>query len=293
MRIVELLEIYSRNNIGLRNYLKNEEVDPYQYWDEFCVWVEEIADEYDEDDEDDHNSYIIKSVLQAFNVSNVSDLRDEKPDDATYASLPEDIRDEFKKWLIEYLMQHAPHEAPTWAHLGLNKLELLNRLTWLIHFTNKPEGIQTHGFTIGMDRMDWLGLTTYFRNDGIDKRHGGYNFAFIADTRYSRYAGQSHKYGKHAVMFQNSGVHTYHYGDEEDQVIFWGADVHPSSIVALYSDGDSWMVNEVSPYDRRSKQKWRGSLSNREGLFNGNFEQVEAWVMKNYRQYQHLITTGR
>jgi 8-oxo-dGTP pyrophosphatase MutT (NUDIX family) len=286
----QIEETYSMNNQYLLKYLKAREIDPYSFWNEFAHWVGEKQNEIDDDEDAEH---IVKSVRTALRkhtgnkkaILNPAELSEEDPE--LYMLLPKDVRDEFETWVrdehINYMMQHDPAEAPTWAHLDVQTPKLLNRQTWLIHFTDNPDAIAQHGFTIGMDQMDRLGLTTYYKNDGFDKKHGGYNFAFMANSRDANWAASQHKYGKHAVMFQSSGVHAYHYGDEENQVIYWGADVNPRSIVTLYDTGEGWAIPGI----------WRGKRQgNRDYVYKGDFQHAVAWVEQNYRQYEQLITQG-
>jgi len=101
-------------------------------------------------------------------------------------------------------MRFEPAGAPTWSHMSLERETLLPRNTWLIHFTNEPYSIAKNGFTIGMDDMERLGLTTYFSKEY--KSLGGYNFAFLAPSREANWAATKRRYGKSAVMFQNSGI---------------------------------------------------------------------------------------
>src|SRR4051812_38904112 len=88
--------------------------------------------------------------------------------------------------------------------------------------------------------MDKLGLTKYIGDN--EKKYAGYNFAFEALGRDANWSASQGKYGKHAVLFQNSGVHCYHYGDEETQIVFYGADVSPKNIIYLRNEGGDWQV---------------------------------------------------
>jgi hypothetical protein len=121
--------------------------------------------------------------------------------------------------------------------------------------------------------MDQLGLTRYLSDH--DKSFGGYNFAFTAGGRHASFAAHKRKYGRDAVMFQNSGVVVDHHGDEEEQVIFHGTDVDPRDIVVLrYLEGD-WCV--------------LGSDNDRP-LFKGTFDAAEKWVRSNFQQYRRALT---
>ncbi len=174
--------------------------------------------------------------------------------------------DDFVNWIDE----HNQLDGITRARMGLTQKKLLNRQTWLIHFSKDADSIKNEGFTIGAYDPATMALTTYNSHQSIDQ---GYNFAFdINDTRYLK--DGSTKYGNKAVMFQNSGVKAFHYGDEENQVMFWGEDVSPSDMVLLAYDGYSWEVIATKTNNV---------------LFTGDIEQATKWVDKNYFQYRKVF----
>lgn len=260
MRYKELFEVYSSDNQYLLKYLKDGKFDPYASWWAVCdaidnneEWHEAMEEVLDKDFTED-------------------DLNEQEPD--VFYDLPEDIQREIAAHVIDYLMVNDPAEAPTTAHVSLNQNRLMHRQSWLIHFTDDPDGIESHGFTKGVSDMDKLGLTTSFKNDSSYKSYGGYNFAFDASGRYAQNAAARQKYGKHAVMFQNSGVRTWHHGDEEEQIIFWGPDVKPRDIVVL-KHYDAWNV-----MTRAEK-----------AMFSGDFEAAVRWLMQNFQQYRKALTS--
>lgn len=262
----ELLERYTSANSHLLQYLKNGEFDPYTYWGELNIWFEENPD------------YIeLLSEITGQPFEDADAINEEEPD--LFYRLPKEVQDEAAEWVIGYLNQHAPHEAPTYTQVGLRQKHLLPRTTWLVHFTDQPDKIAAEGFRIGVHDINKLGLTTFFSNQSFEKEFGGYNFAFLADSQHANWAAGTHKYGKHAVMFQNSGVLTDHYADQEKQVIFHGEDVDPRDIVVLRNYGyDEWRV-----------QSQRATRRD-EALFVGDFEKCVAWVEHNYRQYRRYLT---
>jgi hypothetical protein len=154
---------------------------------------------------------------------------------------------------------------------------MLKPSTWLIHFSDDASDISWKGFKYGSDDMTKLGLTTYLSKDA--KQYGGYNFAFVADSRDAKNAAGHRsgrgKYGKEAVMFQAAGVQAYHYGDEENQVIFYGKSINPNKVVYLSKADDDWCVN--------------GNRTNRSCLYTGPFEDTIDWVINNHEQYRHKI----
>lgn len=260
----QLDELYSLNNKQLHDYLKRREFDPHQLWWWVCQW---IAD-------NDHLDEL--SEVAGTELGSADDLQEEDPD--LFYNLPADVQKECAEAVVERVMADDASEAPTWAHMDLQKPKLLPRDTWLVHFTDKPYDIASQGFTIGMDQMDKLGLTTWYKNEGDYKKHGGYNFAFVAKGRHASYAASKGKYGRDAVVFQNSGVHAYHYGDEEEQVIFWGEEVSPKDIIVLVNEHGDWQV------------KTRHRLRNGETtLFSGDFEACVNWVIQNSAQYRKKL----
>lgn len=265
MRYHELLERYTSDNSYLRNYLKNDHgFDAHHYWWTIVQWAE-------------HNEEAMEAFAEILGKESVStdDLEEEDPD--IFYRLPDHLQREGAEWAIDYMREHDPAEVASTEHFSLQNKRLLPRETWLVHFTDDPMAIAEQGFALGTMDMARLGLTTYTKNSA--KGMGGYNFAFIADGRYAQWAADQRKYGKHAVMFQSSGVHTWHYADEEEQVIFWGKDVMPRDIVVLMHR-DDWYVQS---HDQR-----HGYTERR--LFAGDFEKCVAWVMANFRQYHKALT---
>jgi hypothetical protein len=255
---IQLMEKYTENNSALLRYFKDGNFDPYSCWYEICDWLAK-------------NDYM-GLFSELIGKPTTQDELEEEDADIFY-KLPPEVQKECSERVAEYIMQHDPASAPSTDHMSLSRDRLLSRETWLVHFTDDPWSVQYTGFTYGIDQMDRLGLTTWFKQEA--KKYGGYNFAFEAGSRHSINAASQHKYGKHAVLFQNSGVKVYHYGDEEDQVIFWGQDVEPSSIVILSCEYDVWTVVDVR---------------NSRNLFSGEFQQAVNWVKKNFTQYRRSIT---
>ena len=258
----ELDEVYSENNSAFKRYMMNAEFDPYRTWYEVCEWLER------------HDYLEEMSELLGHEISSADQLREEEPE--VFYKLPVDVQKRCGEEATEYMLQNDPAEASTHSHMSLQKDKLLHRSTWLVHFTNRPYDVANQGFTIGMDDMDRLGLTTWYRDEG--KKHGGYNFAFIANSRDALSAVNQGKYGHSAILFQNSGIHCYHYGDEEDQIVFWGADVSPKSLIILVKEYDDWCV--YSHYKL-------GNGSNY--LFKGDYEACVSWVVKNEQQYRRYL----
>jgi hypothetical protein len=280
---MKIREIYSRNNLALLRHIRNQEIDIYQRWWEFSLWAE-------------HHPEVLQALSQIEDtqIDSSGDVNDLEPE--VFFKLPKEMQEEFyedfRETIAAEVMQNDPASAPTWAHMDLNHKTLLPRHTWLVHFTYDAHNIGKSGFTKGMDDMDRLGLTKWVHE--TEKNYGGYNFAFTANSKYVDWVASKGKYGNELVIFQNSGVECTHYGDEEDQVVFWGEDVDPRSIIVvergrvqtdeLYTD-EAWCV-KPHPLKRREN-----SHDSHAGVFcSEEITEVVKWVQSNWRQYRKIIT---
>lgn len=260
-----LAEVYHGNIGYLHKYLKSQDLDLVNHMREFLKWPGSTA------------------VLRKLKINKkaLSDDLEVFGDEVyaaeskinAYFNTPEGKveREKFSNYLYNYLMQHDPANAPSW--MTMDSPKILKRETWLIHFTDHVDEIARKGFTIGMDDMTRLALTTHFRDTA---KSGGYNFAFPANSRYADNAAAAGKYGKHAVMFQAAGVKVWHGGDEEDQVVFWGPSIPKNTLVFLTRTEDGWGVETRSGHPR-------------EFIYQGEFRDVVNWVEKNWQQYRRHI----
>ena len=156
-----------------------------------------------------------------------------------------------------------PMDAPSFMYM---EYEGIVKNQWLVHKTDEPGEISLHGFTRGMWDLARLGLTTYFTDKA---KTGGYNFAVPAGE-----AGRiERKYGKHAVLFRASGIRIHHYGDEEDQVIFWGRDAR--DIVPIHERGGEWCLPEGG---------------NGRPVFEAErLQDAVDWAVANFQQYRRWL----
>lgn len=246
------IETYSNQLGDVKSNLKDKHLDIADLYHHFSTW-------------NGSNAILKRSRIKP-NVFDDPNYDDDWHDKMT--RIGSNMKPDEKEKFISYMHQNDPAETPTWAHIDYQRI--IKRNTWLVHFTNEPYAIRSKGFQYGTSDPSKLGLTTLTSTDS--KKYGGYNFAFVAGSSYARHAAHDEKYGNHAVMFQSAGVEGYHYGDEENQVIFYGPHVHPNSIVILIRDSDEWCVHPTH--------------GNRECLYKNTFNKVEQWVMNNYQQYQ-------
>lgn len=262
-------ELYSHENMYLRGYLKDR---PVEFDD---IVLRALPDFLFNGENDDIVAKM--SELAGQEIDSGTDLLE--LDYEYFYNLPQEMQDRIGEYVDEHsseIYHNMDAEKPSIYHF--DKGEMIPRQTWLIHFTNDAYKIKSEGFKYGTEDMRFLGLTTWSTQSA--KKYGGYNFAFEAGSKEAAIAEYNTKYGKEAVMFQNSGTKAYHWGDEEHQVIFWGADVNPKDLVVLRKDSDDnhWIVE-------RQDGKGKGWAYKSE-----HFEDVVAWVMKNYAQYRKVIT---
>lgn len=126
---------------------------------------------------------------------------------------------------------------------------------WLIHGTNYASDIESGGFTRGVWDYATLSLTTQL----VDSvKTGGFNFAFYAD-KFSE--SDVLAYGKEAVVFQASGIETWHHGDQQRQIIFLGETAHDIHAIQRSSYGDYY-----------------ASLGEEE--FVGSLQECANWIME-------------
>jgi hypothetical protein len=266
MLLAEILaEKYTEPNSHLLRYLKNGgEFDQYSQWYLVCQWVEE----------NDLLEEVSKIVGEP--MTSAEDLENCEPD--IYVKFPPEWKSEITEYVTDWLAANAPAELPTHHYLSARDNRLLPAQTWLVHFSDNAYDISREGFMFGMHDVSKLGLTTHYSNKSFEKSGGGYNFAFIANGRYARWAAETGKYGREAVMFQNSGVRAYHFSDEEEQIMFNGADVDPRMIILLRKTGDGWAVTT------------RYTIRNRDYLYSGgDFTDCVNWVINHYQTYRKKL----
>jgi hypothetical protein len=251
---INLVETYSNENKWAADAISDTDFDYYSNW-----WlIVNFAEEHG-----------LEAEFEEAAGEPIADLSEESPE--LFEKLPKETQKGIEEYVISYLSRHDPADLPSSHHFML-KTNTLPRSTWLVHFTDHAYDIMNQGFTHGTLEADKLGLTTHHSHEY--KKYGGYNFAFVATSRDARWGASKKQYGKQCIMFQSSGVEAYHYGDEEDQVIFWGPNVDRHQCVQLHDDGGDWAIHDTKT-DRV--------------LFSGDFEKAVAWVMVNFRQYKNRM----
>ncbi len=253
-----------RVTLGLYPYLKSTTLDPARSWQSI---------------KDALGTSSWEALLQRAGSTSAQFETDAENADNDFYEVCERvdqvIADDERRSVLEYLHRNDPTQAPSWSYFSTPSL--VRPDVWLIHFTEDARSIQEEGFTRGVNDVTQLGLTTFLSD--TEKDFGGYAFAFVANSRDARNAGQ--KYGSQAVMFRAVGVKAYHNGDDENQVIFWGPSVDPTGIVALTPDPDTgdWCVVAYGRMQDRG----------RSCAFRGPLARAISWVEANHAQYaRHL-----
>ena len=157
------------------------------------------------------------------------------------------------------------YELPSWCTMGFNRVV---KNEWCIHFGSDSESIAKEGFTGGTPDIERLAYT----NAGVQKSSAGYDFAFSINDRSVDYNG----YGDEAVIFRTSGVEIFHYGDNQNQVVFWGPNV--KSFIPIHQDNGDWVV-----YGQNGQVLVRCSRPS----------EIALWATENLPQYRKQIMTGK
>ena len=157
------------------------------------------------------------------------------------------------------------NELPSWCYMDFNRIV---KNEWCIHFTKDARNIVKYGFTGGTEDIDHLAYT----DAGQEKPSAGYNFAFLINDRNVDY----NEYGDEAVIFRTSGVEIYHYGDNENQVIFWGPNV--KNFIPIHQENGDWVV-----YGENGQVLVRKNEPSK----------IAIWATENLPQYRKQIMTGK
>lgn len=273
-----LLEYVSNEIIDLRNYINQTDEQkikelPFSFPEFFQRYLEEI----------DYFDYK-KQTHDYIDSDNEVQTGDEYSDieEVEYLSQSRNQEDKkliygFGKYLLDRLngfdLNIPDTEYPSWVYF--ERADILKN-QWLIHFTNDDVyDMSIFGFKKGVNDYTKLGLTKHVSK--FDKQHGGYNFAYRIEDfeKYAHKISGGYKYGEQALLFQGSGIKTYHVGDEEPQVIFWGKFV--KNIIPIYFEDDyMWTVKS----NKTDKILFK----------NEELPIVVNWIVSNFNQYhKHLV----
>ena len=157
------------------------------------------------------------------------------------------------------------YELPSWCTMKFNRIV---KNEWCIHFGSDSDSIAKEGFTGGTPDIEHLAYT----NAGAQKTSAGYDFAFLMNDRNVDY----NEYGDEAVIFRTSGVEIYHYGDNQNQVVFWGPNV--KNFIPIHQDNGDWVV-----YGAKGQILVRC----------GRPSEIAIWATENLPQYRKQIMSGK
>jgi hypothetical protein len=233
-----LTEKFSNDIADLINYLRNG-IDPYDFADMLEEYLEELPEGFDVDAPYDY-----------------------------LESMSEEEQLAFKSWLEDRIpyMELGDPTLPTYLFMSFESI--VPPSTWLIHFSDDATDIALNGFEFGAEDFSQLGLTTHF-SDNWRKNMPGWNFAFSVKDRYPVRG----KYGNEAVLFQSGGVRVYHFGDEENQVIFKGSSVKRR--ILLENNEGTWVITDTR--------------TGRELAREDELDDIVNWAIRNERQYRKVI----
>ena len=270
-----LTEYITKDEVYLRDYLSmseeaKKEYLPQEYYYFFEDFLEETDTEFEMPKETRPSDYADEPYEEVDMFDDNMELMIwlEKNNREIYDLFADYLYDKIK----DNTLPIAESEYPAWSYFDDRPTLVKNQ--WLIHFTDNAEDVAMNGFKYGVDDMTKLGLTTHLGE--FDKKYGGYNFAYLLSDfpRYARGGRRGgYKYGKEAVVFNASGIKTWHYGDEEPQVIFYGN-----------------TATNIIPIIKGENADWGIYNKNGRILFeNDELERVVYWLTQNYSQYRKSL----
>lgn len=266
----------------LPEYIQNQELDLYHYYKNYkdnlfyyLTWMDidmtlQLLDN-GMDDEFISNLYEESKTEDLIDNGRIEEFRDYVYSDP-----------EITKQVMRIVLSNTGHYNLDGDGMTLlcSEYRGIYKKDWILHFTDTKSAydIQRNGFTHGTEDVEQLGLTTNTSKEY--KQNGGFNFGYNINT-YKRYYKSTRwsdfKYGDVCVMATTSGIRTYHYGDEEEQIIFWGKTA--SNFV---------IIDSATNYDVKGDWVVADKHTDRP-IYSSNFESVVDWVVKNYNQYKNVL----
>ena len=163
------------------------------------------------------------------------------------------------KWIVDNL--GVKHEGRMTEKDAVNIIKTVNTKEWwpklptmyffdspaedvkegtiLVHFTRDPEKILKEGFKYG--EPDYLKLGMNWGH--ISRKEPGFNYAFDPKDLVENYGSLQKAFLEWvprggAIFFRAPAIKDWHFGDEIDQVLFWGPDAH--EIKATFYQKGEW-----------------------------------------------------
>jgi hypothetical protein len=213
---MRIYELYTKQNKELLDFIIDNEITDNDFLeamdDHFVDFWRDLRTEA---------KYTLSKLFKT-TIEYIDDLYEYSGEfDEELLDLPATIRREF----IEQYMTKG--SGNTIQYMNLVHYTLLPRTTWLIHFSDHAKKIMQSGFSIGVSDIQNLAFTNL---DNTTKTIG-YNFATILGSDASENILSNNRYGKDAIIFQNSGVLVKHKYDGQEQVIFYGPDVSQKNMI--------------------------------------------------------------
>ena len=261
----------------------NENVEQ-EYLDKY--WGKPLHDYFTQSEESEAQNYLYNGenfalffeflqdygYIDALSDEDQNDIyqRCQDKDETLVNDIVEGKYSQYCEKFLEYLDQNTDYiDQPSTRTMSFTS-DVNNQ--WLVHFSDNADEIWRDGFEYGTADYDNLNYSDC--GNIYNKENEGIAFAFEADDVNK--SSDSTRYGQEAVMFQASGVKAYHYGDCEDQVMFWTHDA--KNLVWLRKDNGEWYVG-FDPYHPL--------------YHNEEVTEVIDWVERNFNQYRKKLLNPR
>lgn len=251
--------------IPLKKYFKMSDEDKIEdkLW-RYANYLADYLDRYNRWDEvpEEFQEELVNMCENYDNESIISFIKEHCSDD---------LIDDFLRWVTYDDSQPLTYDIMDYTRDVHNE--------WLIHFSDNAAHIAYEGFKYATEDMNELGYSG--AGQISNKSSEGWDFAYLANDC----PRDGNKYGSDAVMFQASGIKATHYGDEEEQVMFWNKD---AKNLVLIQSNNGYTENSRGDY----AGDWYITSTRTNEVIYGSDEisDVIAWVQNNFAQYRkHLI----
>lgn len=185
--------------------------------------------------------YLVQHIVQSMSMAgSCPEICEKYKDDEDFWNLDEKDVSELMEADPE-IFANVIRKSDAYEENDRNTLDFNHTLVngWLVHNSDNAWDIWREGFKYGDDMGDLA-----YSNAGSTKgkEYGDYLFAFPIDDAPSPTDRDGLKYGKASIVFIGTGNEFYHYGDQEDQVIFDRRQPKGCFIVAKmdYDNEDGW-----------------------------------------------------
>jgi hypothetical protein len=226
-----------------------------------------------------------------------SEMKLDKPPPMTAKAVAHEIEQGYIDEIIEAMPEWSLHRFNQYAEpLAINWGEMppaasfgpptILRDVWLIHHSSSPS-IDRQGFRLGVQEMDGLAYTGGGRT--FQGQGPGYNFAYLPEDHESQGFDRwgSPKYGHTIYAFHVPWtVKAHHYGDQEEQVIFWGpsarhiVEIKKEELETPDGYEERWIVPVLE--DNQDGRTVAMETS----------EELVEWLRRHWQQYRGTLDIG-